>query len=211
MKPFLTLLLFFSLITFQSNGQNIEELNKRKEALVERKNIINDSIEKIQTRINFLSSRKSFSEVDLRIATRTITKSDARIKLEPEILSDVIAVIPKGNSVYVSSFSEGYYFIISDSIQGHTSELFLVQNEIMSQLKKESSKENLIDRFGEDIANMILSHRVWIGMTPDMARLSLGSPKDINKNTGSWGVNEQWVYDDKYLYFENGKLTSWQE
>ena len=48
-------------------------------------------------------------------------------------------------------------------------------------------------------------------MTPRMVIESIGSPNDINKSTGSWGVHEQWVYRNKYLYFENGKLTSWQE
>ena len=50
-------------------------------------------------------------------------------------------------------------------------------------------------------------------MTEAMARESVGYPDDINKTTGAWGVHEQWVYseNDMYLYFENGKLTSWQD
>ena len=48
-------------------------------------------------------------------------------------------------------------------------------------------------------------------MTDEMAVVALGSPKDINRSVGSWGTHEQWVYDGEYLYFENGKLTSWQD
>ena len=48
-------------------------------------------------------------------------------------------------------------------------------------------------------------------MTTDMTRLSIGHPKDINRTTGAWGVHEQWVYNKRYLYFENGILTSWQD
>ena len=44
-----------------------------------------------------------------------------------------------------------------------------------------------------------------------MALESWGQPDDINRSVGSWGVHEQWVYGDEYLYFENGKLTSWQD
>jgi hypothetical protein len=44
-----------------------------------------------------------------------------------------------------------------------------------------------------------------------MAVDSWGIPVDISKSVGSWGVNEQWVYGDKYLYFAKGVLTSWQE
>lgn len=58
--------------------------------------------------------------------------------------------------------------------------------------------------------NLINEGKVQIGMTKLEAELSWGKPNDINKSTGSWGVHEQWVYDDSYLYFENGKLTSIQ-
>ena len=47
-----------------------------------------------------------------------------------------------------------------------------------------------------------------------------GKPDKINKNAAKWGADEQWKYSgfrwiphtsvpDKYLYFENGILTSW--
>ena len=48
-------------------------------------------------------------------------------------------------------------------------------------------------------------------MTDDMAIISLGYPKDINRTVGKWGVHEQWVYDGDYYYFENGILTSYQD
>lgn len=38
-----------------------------------------------------------------------------------------------------------------------------------------------------------------------------GSPGSINRSVGSWGVHEQWVYGNTYLYFENGILTSFQD
>ncbi len=52
----------------------------------------------------------------------------------------------------------------------------------------------------------------WIGMSDDMALISLGNPQDINRTVGTWGVHEQWIYDNKdiYLYFENGVLVSYQ-
>ena len=44
-----------------------------------------------------------------------------------------------------------------------------------------------------------------------MVRASWGKPDDINRSVGPWGVHEQWVYGYKYLYFEDGSLTSWQD
>ena len=46
--------------------------------------------------------------------------------------------------------------------------------------------------------------KVVIGFTEEMVLLSWGVPKDINR--ASYG--DQWVYDEQYLYFENGKLKS---
>ena len=53
---------------------------------------------------------------------------------------------------------------------------------------------------------------IRIGMTKEMVLASWGQPRDINRSVGSWGVNEQWVYAySQYLYFENGKLESFQD
>lgn len=38
-----------------------------------------------------------------------------------------------------------------------------------------------------------------------------GAPGSINRSVGSWGVHEQWVYGNTYLYFEGGLLTSFQD
>ena len=72
--------------------------------------------------------------------------------------------------------------------------------------KKERRKE-LIKKYGKEIGEKIYSHEYWIGMSTDKALESLGDPETIRKNVGSWGVNEEWVYYNLYLYFENGILT----
>ncbi|MFC2081728.1 hypothetical protein ACFLR0_00925 [Candidatus Bipolaricaulota bacterium] len=55
----------------------------------------------------------------------------------------------------------------------------------------------------------IAAGKVWLGMTDDMARASLGDPWVVHKCRGEWGVLEEWVYEAGYLYFENGALTRW--
>jgi hypothetical protein len=90
--------------------------------------------------------------------------------------------------------------------------------EKKQQLLKENEaalakrKQELISRFGQSNGSRILSGEYWIGMTDEMAIASVGYPDDINRTNGSWGVHEQWVYSGKglYLYFEDGKLTSFQ-
>lgn len=52
-----------------------------------------------------------------------------------------------------------------------------------------------------------------IGMTKtEVENSTWGKPTKINKTTTSYGVREQWCYSNyKYIYFENGVVTSIQE
>ena len=59
-------------------------------------------------------------------------------------------------------------------------------------------------KFGEENWLIILENKVVIGFTEEMVRLAWGEPKKINR--ASYG--DQWVYDEQNLYFENGKLKS---
>jgi DNA-directed RNA polymerase subunit RPC12/RpoP len=110
----------------------------------------------------------------------------------------------------------------------------------IAAVKKESERRERADRIrlvtvaaeatcsrsvGAKAARLIESHAEWpdeilgtiacgqvqIGMTPEQARAAWGAPEDINRSVGSWGVHEQWVYGNTYLYFQNGKLTSFQD
>jgi hypothetical protein len=73
-------------------------------------------------------------------------------------------------------------------------------------------KADLTKKYGsQDIAEKIMAKKIWLGMTSAMTLESWGKPSDINRSVGSWGVHEQWVYGNTYLYFEDGVLTSWQD
>lgn len=62
-------------------------------------------------------------------------------------------------------------------------------------------------------ARLVMQGAIALGMSPEMVRESWGRPDRVNRSVGVWGVHEQWMYDARgvYVYFENGKLTSWQE
>ncbi|MDZ4340854.1 MAG: hypothetical protein U1E51_00255, partial [Candidatus Binatia bacterium] len=61
------------------------------------------------------------------------------------------------------------------------------------------------------IKKKILERKVEIGMTAEQVTLSWGKPQRVNRTVGGWGSHEQWIYGSTYLYFENDKLTSFQE
>ena len=52
--------------------------------------------------------------------------------------------------------------------------------------------------------NKILQGKIAIGMPKEAVILSWGKPNKINNSS----YNEQWVYESQYLYFKDGKLTS---
>lgn len=74
----------------------------------------------------------------------------------------------------------------------------------------------LVDRYNQSGNKQIEIKKVkpYIGMSKMEVRYlsTWGQPKDINKTTNANGTREQWVYSlSRYLYFEDGKLTTIQE
>jgi len=61
------------------------------------------------------------------------------------------------------------------------------------------------------IEEAVINKKVLLGMTDEQVQMAWGKPRSINRSVGAWGVHEQWMYGSTYLYFENGKLKSWQE
>lgn len=75
----------------------------------------------------------------------------------------------------------------------------------------EERKQNLILKYGERYAELILKQQIAIGMPEGALIESWGKPRDINESVGAWGVHKQYVYRSAYVYVENGEITSWQK
>jgi len=154
---------------------------------------------------------------------------EAKFKTEPSLLGNVLFTLPPGTVLGVKFDSVSNYLL--GEYKGQSGYIHLlyfksIPKEIQSQIDalkwkeavkrkhadKEADKAKLIKKWGKQNAARISDGEIWIGMTDGMAEASLGKPKDINRSTFSFGVHEQWVYPyGKYLYFENGKLKSWQD
>jgi|WetSurMetagenome_2_1015567.scaffolds.fasta_scaffold06003_7 hypothetical protein len=100
----------------------------------------------------------------------------------------------------------------TDSLEKIKSELDLKNEIVLEVIPEVERKDSLFAKYKKTIfINTIINKKVKIGMTKNMVLDSWGEPDDINRSVGSWGVHEQWVYGENYLYFENGKLTSFQD
>lgn len=165
-----------------------------------------------------------------------IIYSSGKAKLRKEGIgtADVIRYIDQNTPITLLDYANNYWLISYESDIGYMNEMYIQQSDeiqlimdatdkdrrfkyenelkIANEKKKAEKKAKLVKLYGEEIAAKITGQQYWIGMTTDMAQHSLGYPDDNNKSVGSWGVHEQWVYEryELYLYFENGKLTSYQ-
>lgn len=117
------------------------------------------------------------------------------------------------NEPYAADVSFGSFNLEKDHYL-YLNNLDLKRFDIYKKELKDSEeyKASLIKKYGKSNADKILKGIVSIGFTKEMCIESWGNPKDINSTTGTYGKHEQWVYSyDRYLYFENGKLTTIQD
>jgi len=77
-------------------------------------------------------------------------------------------------------------------------------------LNEYNLQQKYLKKYGSKTYNKLKEGYYWIGMTKEMAIISLGEPNDINKKVSRTQTTEQWVYDNIYLYFKNGTLETYQ-
>ena len=122
----------------------------------------------------------------------------------------------KGNS---NPYIEEYFMTMEDFHKYQA-----VQNQLREAAKAKAAKaaaesekrakehrEYIIAKYGETYGSLILQGRVVIGMTKDQCIEALGHPSRINRTTTALTIYEQWVYGNRYLYFENSKLVTIQD
>jgi len=170
---------------------------------------------------------------------KTVIINSGKIRKENNPNSDVVEMVTIGDTVYLTDFIDNYWIVNRGKYFGYISELYLkvddglenfkktvlTRREILAEKAAKNKKEqeyleykkaretranNLVKKYGKETGEKLAAGYYWIGMTKQMALDSLGNPENINSSVGSWGVSEQWVYDNMYLYFDNGILTSYQ-
>ena len=102
---------------------------------------------------------------------------------------------------------------LSREIETLKNEIDSLQNRIpeLEQLVITAFRELYVLKYGKEIGNRIAYKRIWKGMTDEMVRDGWGEPDRIEKNIEAWGVFSQWIYGDVIFFFQDGKLTDWQE
>lgn len=80
--------------------------------------------------------------------------------------------------------------------------------KLKEKLNAENRKKECIAKFGVELGEIIASHKVKIGMTKEMCKVSWGIPIWSDKTTTSTSITENWYYGYVHsLHFEGNVLV----
>jgi len=160
-------------------------------------------------------------------------KGSSRLFGDKDDLTSVIMIIPDGSTVEVVALDSVYTLVRYDGAEGYVKSNNLgapievvntvpvpaAQSVAASEPQQQAGAEEytasadryeiLVTKYGTDIGNRLYQHKVWKGVSADMARDSWGKPKQINRMYVDQSVDEEWIYSKKYLYFRDGILIEW--
>jgi hypothetical protein len=84
--------------------------------------------------------------------------------------------------------------------------------KLKEKLNSENRKRECISKFGAELGEIIAQHKLKIGMTKEMCKMSWGTPIWSDKTTISKGTTENWYYGFVHsLYFEGNILVRIEE
>jgi len=136
--------------------------------------------------------------LSLNLRARPTTKAPVVAKLE--INDELTPIAIEGNWVKVKYGNKEGWVLLK-----------YVSAEAVPAARARRLKFVSTHRLSQKHRELILKGSICIGMTKDEVKASWGEPDDINRTITRWGVEEQWIYGNTYLYFENNKLTTIQE
>jgi hypothetical protein len=142
---------------------------------------------------------------DINKAPILFDKHQDSITVIKKLDSDFWIANLNNETIYVKSFN----FEESGEYKKYLDQIALNNKKHKQQLYIQN-KEFLSKKYGKEISELIVSRRVKLGWTKDLAILSWGKPKKKHDTVVTGRVEEQWVYDGGYLYFTNGILTGIQ-
>lgn len=160
---------------------------------------------------------------------KATVKGSSRLFGDKDDLTSVITIIPDGSTVEVVTIDSLYTLIRFEGNEGYVkSEKLGAPAEMISAQDAEPAAaeqpeamqpqqasagtdrfEMLVSKYGTDIGKRLYQHKVWKGVTSEMARDSWGKPVQINRMFVDQSVDEEWIYSKKYLYFRDGILIEW--
>jgi hypothetical protein len=122
----------------------------------------------------------------------------------PDPYAPIFKTLNSGDTVIISDYNNGYWAM---NFKGVKIYAFEPQWALSPPLDVFKSKINI---------ERIKPTSIAIGIFASDVIDIYGEPSKKKTSTGEWGTREQWIYSGpyatvKYVYIENGKVTSWRE
>lgn len=154
-------------------------------------------------------------------------KSSSRLFKVKEDLTSVILVIPSGSVVTVLDSDSTYFHVTYQQDEGYIYKRHAVIDKapvktINSTLAVKSTQETqpeqeqyvsrftyLESKYGTSLAARINAGKIWKGMSSEMVKDSWGKAEKVNRVINGNVINEEWIYKNSWLYFENNTLVEW--
>jgi hypothetical protein len=170
--------------------------------------------------------------------TATLTAS-SRLFGNPDDLTSVILIIPKGSRVEVLDSDSTYLYVYFEENEGYilrrhatidkrsapvqqqavarvpVREEPVRQQQTVPQQKQTQPQPQtsrfayLESKYGTSMAARINSGKIWKGMNAEMVRDSWGKADRISREISGNTVKEEWIYRNTWLYLENNTLVQW--
>lgn len=224
MKKIILSCLIVLLFSIPSLCQTVNDLNQVLDSLKSQKKLISNELDRINQKILKVNWDivNAYAQKKLQDGLEIYAKYSTYLYEDRGTWTTILDTIPPNTALLTYELKKNYYLVHFDTLVGFVfSQDVESPEEYAKRIKKvknrkeqqDKRKMEIIRKYGEEIAEKLFNGYYWLGVTDKMARVSLGMPNDVNRTVGSWGTHEQWIYDkyEIYLYFENGKLTSYQD
>jgi len=188
-------------------GQSQSRIDAKIDSLLKIKNYYLNLIDEINIKIKTLETKKHAIIDEKPELLETTTVQTTEIFENPDNDSKVVCKIAKGEKVEIIDYQTHYFKVKYSEYIGWLSKYNIEITRKIQDLKV----QKLVQKYGIDITKDIIDEKIWLDMTREMVIDSWGIPKKVMRTVGKTGENEQWLYDNTYLYFQNGKLVSWQD
>lgn len=185
---------FTNALEYYNQSRTIDETN---EDVIKRINKIN-FYNNIQGEWLNATASEGIIVEDFNVSLVDFEKTNNDIKAISKIFKGSFKPVNLGNNKFAIELSG------MGMVQISLEDDKLIISTMINEKRYMYSKRNFTDE---------IAKKPKIGMTEEeVLNSSWGKPNKINKDTYSWGTNEQWCYPDyKYVYFENGIVTSISE
>jgi len=83
------------------------------------------------------------------------------------------------------------------------------QPQPQPQPQQSSRFSYLENKYGTNMASLLIAGKIWKGMEAEMVRDSWGKPQKINRIISGNTIKEEWIYKNSWLYIEDDVLMTW--